>query len=74
MLSPSQLEALFALISHSPNIQLERVADTYGTMPELIIDDINSLAMETIGDLIIDGDRIADEYTKYFEYLKGRSS
>ncbi|MNI07632.1 hypothetical protein D3C73_606430 [compost metagenome] len=74
MLSPSQLEALFALISPSPNIQLERVADTYGTMPELIIDDINSLAMETIGDLIIDGDRIADEYTKYFEYLKGRSS
>ncbi|MNP48978.1 hypothetical protein D3C76_1431330 [compost metagenome] len=62
------------MISASATAQLERVAETYGTMPELIIDDINSLAMETIGDLVIDGDRIADEYMDYFENLKGWSS
>lgn len=74
LLSPCQLEALCAMISASATAQLERVAETYGTMPELIIDDINSLAMETIGDLVIDGDRIADEYMDYFENLKGWSS
>lgn len=73
-LSSCQLEALCALISSSPSARLERLADTYGTMPELIIDDINSLAMEMIGDLVIDGDRIAEEYTDYFENLKGWSS
>ncbi|MFD1177895.1 TerB N-terminal domain-containing protein [Paenibacillus puldeungensis] len=68
------IEALCALRSASPQAELARVADTYGTMAELVIDEINNIAMETIGDLVIDGDQIAQEYAECFEKLKGESS
>ncbi|OZB98531.1 TerB N-terminal domain-containing protein [Paenibacillus sp. XY044] len=71
MLSSYQLEALLALAGSSPDTDLIQVADRYGTMPGLIIDEINDAAMETIGDLVIDGDRIAEEYMDCFENLKG---
>lgn len=71
MLAPYQLEALRVLTGSTPNADLNQVADRHGTMPGLIIDEINDLAMETIGDLVIDGDRIAQEYMDCFENLKG---
>nr|WP_145157112.1 TerB N-terminal domain-containing protein [Paenibacillus terrae] len=71
MLAPYQLEALRVLTGSTPNEDLNQVADRHGTMPGLIIDEINDLAMETIGDLVIDGDRIAQEYMDCFENLKG---
>ncbi|MET3546687.1 hypothetical protein ABID47_003303 [Paenibacillus favisporus] len=71
MLAPYQLEALRVLTGSIPNADLNQVADRHGTMPGLIIDEINDLAMETIGDLVIDGDRIAEEYIDCFENLKG---
>ncbi|WP_145946197.1 TerB N-terminal domain-containing protein [Paenibacillus sp. Y412MC10] len=71
MLAPYQLEALRVLTGSIPNADLDQVADRHGTMPGLIIDEINDLAMETIGDLVIDGDRIAEEYIDCFENLKG---
>ncbi|MBB3126496.1 hypothetical protein FHS19_001150 [Paenibacillus rhizosphaerae] len=71
MLAPYQLEALRALAGSSPDADLIQVADRYGTMPGLIIDEINDLAMETIGDLVVDGDRIAEEYMDCLENLKG---
>lgn len=70
-LNSCQLEAICALRSSSPAAELVRVAEAYGTMPELIMDEINNCAMETIGDLVIDGDQIAEEYQDYFENLKG---
>lgn len=71
MLSRCQLEGLYALTRSLPDTELTRVADEYGTMPSLIIDDINNAAMETIGDLVIDDDRIAEEYLHCFNNLKG---
>jgi hypothetical protein len=47
-----------------------RVAEQYGTMPALLLDEINDVAMETIGDLLIDGDRIVSDYMNVFEHVK----
>ncbi|RRJ65668.1 hypothetical protein EHV15_24150 [Paenibacillus oralis] len=69
-----QLEALLALKGLSPDSALAAVAEAYGTMPELIMDEINQLAMETIGDLVVDGGRLVPEYLEFFEHLKGEFS
>lgn len=47
-----------------------RLAEQYGTMPTLLLDEINDVAMETIGDLLIDGDRIVPDYIDVFEHVK----
>lgn len=47
-----------------------RVAEQYGTMPALLLDEINDVAMETIGDLLIDGDLIVSDYMNVFEHVK----
>ncbi|NHN35457.1 TerB N-terminal domain-containing protein [Paenibacillus agricola] len=70
-LDSCQLEALYALKSPAPESELNAVANAYGTMPALIIDDINNVAMEAIGDLIIDGERIFEEYLNNLDNLKG---
>lgn len=49
---------------------LMRLAEQYGTMPTLLLDEINDVAMETIGDLLIDGDRIVPDYIDVFEHVK----
>ncbi|WP_339320894.1 TerB N-terminal domain-containing protein [Paenibacillus sp. FSL W8-0194] len=69
-LGPAHLEVLYALKSRMPYSELERIAETYGSMPALLIDEINQAAMETIGDLVIDGDDVAEEYSGYLEALK----
>lgn len=70
-LNDYHIEALYALKSAFPQAELARVADTYGTMAELVIDEINDIAMESIGDLVIDGDQIVPDYAEFFEILKG---
>ena len=37
-----------------PEIELERIADEAMTLPELLIDDINALAINLLGDIIIE--------------------
>ena len=37
-----------------PEIELERIAEEAMTMPELLIDDINALAINLLGDIIIE--------------------
>lgn len=73
-LDSGQLEALLALKSPAPDSALAAVAEAYGTMPELILDEINQLAMETIGDLVVDEGRIVPEYMDFFAHLKGEFS
>lgn len=73
-LDSAQLEALLGLKSPAPDTALAAVAEAYGTMPELILDEINLLAMETIGDLVVDGGRLVAEYVDFFAHLKGEFS
>lgn len=50
--------------------ELQRIAEEAGSMPALLLDEINEAAMETIGDLIVDGEAIADEYMEILETLQ----
>lgn len=70
MLSPQHVQAIHALLGVNPDTELMRVAGQYGTMPALLLDEINDVAMETIGDLLIDGDRIVSDYMNLFEHVK----
>jgi len=69
-LSPQQVQTIHVLLGASPDTELMRLAEQYGTMPTLLLDEINDVAMETIGDLLIDGDRIVPDYIDVFEHVK----
>ncbi|GIO29317.1 MULTISPECIES: TerB N-terminal domain-containing protein [Paenibacillus] len=73
-LGQAHLEALLAIKSRSLGSGLDQVAEKYGTMPALLLDEINAAAMETIGDLVIEGEAIADDYIDYFEGLRKTNS
>jgi hypothetical protein len=45
------------------------LANAQGTMPELLLDHINDVAMEVIGDLLIDGETIVEEYMPLIEQM-----
>ncbi|GGO00414.1 TerB N-terminal domain-containing protein [Saccharibacillus kuerlensis] len=47
------------------------IAGASGELPETMIDRINEAAMETIGDLLIDGGEVLEEYIPYLEGLRG---
>jgi hypothetical protein len=69
-LYPQHVQAIHALLGPSRDTDLMRLAEQYGTMPTLLLDEINDVAMETIGDLLIDGDRIVPDYIDVFEHVK----
>ncbi|WP_339167997.1 TerB N-terminal domain-containing protein [Paenibacillus sp. FSL H7-0943] len=61
-LSPLQREALLALLDENGSQALLKLAAANGTMSELLIDEINEIAMDNLGDLIIEGEDIVEEY------------
>jgi len=66
-LVPVQQKALYVLItSENPQSDLERIAEEELTMPQLLLDDINDLALQLMGDIIVDvtdqKPHILDEY------------
>lgn len=61
-MQPMHSEALKALVQGQAMSELASIALQYGTMIDLLIDDLNNLAMEAIGDLLIDEGAILDEY------------
>lgn len=68
-LEPVHLQMLFA-IKNGPDLKaMQQAADLAGSMPELLLDQINDAAMDTIGDLLLDGDVLADEYIEVFDTL-----
>ncbi|MFS0869388.1 TerB N-terminal domain-containing protein [Paenibacillus xylanilyticus] len=69
-LAPQHVLVIHALLGAEPDTELMRVAEQFGTMPALLLDEVNDLAMETIGDLLIDSDRIVPEYMNVFEHVK----
>lgn len=68
-LSPVHLEVLYALKSGPDMSALHAAAEGAGSMPALLIDEINDAAMETIGDLLIDGETIVNEYITMLDQL-----
>jgi hypothetical protein len=64
-LSLLQHEALLALMNEDGTQAIQKLAAANGTMSELLIDEINDIAMNILGDLIIDGEEIAEEYKVY---------
>lgn len=69
-LAPRHVQAIYALLGDEPDRELMQVAERNGTMPTLLLDEINDAAMITIGDLLIDNDRIVPEYINVFEHVK----
>ncbi|MGG4145532.1 TerB N-terminal domain-containing protein [Paenibacillus algorifonticola] len=64
------LEVLDALIRGDSMLEVQRIAEKAGTMVELLLDEINDAAMDTIGDLIICDDEIVAEYLPIIKQLK----
>ncbi|KAA8783795.1 hypothetical protein EC604_08040 [Paenibacillus amylolyticus] len=69
-LDSRHVRAIHALLGEHPDGDLMRLAEETGTMPALLLDEMNDIAMETIGDLLVDGDRIVADYIDVFEHVK----
>lgn len=61
-LSEAHKKMLSALLAGDGETVRYDIAEQAGSMPELLLDEINDLSMEWIGDLLIDGDEITEEY------------
>ena len=63
-LVPEQRKTLHCIVAQE-NVQecLEQIADQSFTMPQILIDDINEVAMQTLGDIIISSEfMVIEEY------------
>ena len=66
-LAPEQEEVLYIVLTQeNPQDKLNQIAETYMTMPQIIVDDINETAIQVLGDIIIDAmgsnPQVLDEY------------
>ncbi|MBP2112721.1 TerB N-terminal domain-containing protein [Paenibacillus silagei] len=65
-----QREAVLALAEEDGPAKVQRLAAGAGTMAELLYDEINELAMDSLGDLIIDGEELTEECLSMLDYIK----
>lgn len=70
----AHLEMLSAMLNGEEVSGLMRIAERAGSMPELLLDEINEIAMEEIGDLLVDGAEIPEEYRPELTGLLGRAA
>lgn len=70
VLSPLQREVVLALAEADGALKAGRLAAEAGTMAELLYDEINELAMDNLGDLVIDGEELTEECILMLDYLK----
>lgn len=69
-LSPLQLEAVLALSGPEGPDALHRLAAAHAALPDLLIDEINEIAMDLLGDLLIDGEELSPEYASMLHFFK----
>lgn len=64
LLVPEQRKVLYAVVvQENPEPKLEHIAEEAMTMPQILLDDINNIAMRILGDIMIDTQlQIIDEY------------
>lgn len=72
--SGAHLEMLSAMLNGEETSGLMRIAERAGSMPELLLDEINEIAMEEIGDLLVDGDEIPEEYRSELAVMLGKAA
>lgn len=70
VLTPLQRQAVSALADEDGMKAVQKLAAAGGTMPELLFDEINELAMDMLGDLLIDGEELTEEFMPVLQYLK----
>lgn len=61
-LSEVHFNILAIMLNGEGSAERQRIAEQAGSMPELLMDEINEAAMDVIGDLLIDGDEIIEDY------------
>ncbi len=61
-LQPHHIQFLAGLLDEVSDSVLRDIASKGGTMPALLVDEINDLAMDTIGDLLLEEGTIMEEY------------
>ncbi|WP_342422431.1 TerB N-terminal domain-containing protein [Paenibacillus sp. FSL E2-0178] len=69
-LSLLQRDVLLALAEDDGLLKVNRLAAGGGTMAELLFDEINELAMDSLGDLVIDGEELTEECISMLHYIK----
>ncbi|WP_052770016.1 TerB N-terminal domain-containing protein [Paenibacillus sp. IHB B 3415] len=69
-LSLLQRDVLLALAEDDGLVKVNRLAAGGGTMAELLFDEINELAMDSLGDLVIDGEELTEEFISMLHYIK----
>ncbi|MEK3715394.1 TerB N-terminal domain-containing protein [Paenibacillus sp. FSL R7-0333] len=69
-LTPLQREAVLTLAEEDGSAKVQRLTAGAGTMAELLYDEINELAMDSLGDLIIDGEELTEECLSMLDYIK----
>ncbi|WP_019910871.1 TerB N-terminal domain-containing protein [Paenibacillus sp. HW567] len=70
-LTPLQRAVVLALAAGEGSTEVHNLAAAGGTMPELLFDEINEIAMDLLGDLLIDGEELNGEYVPMLHYLMG---
>lgn len=68
-LLPLHRKVLLALAADNGPVQVDRIAAAAGTMAELLYDEINELAVNILGDLLIDGGELAEEWKPMLDLL-----
>lgn len=68
-LSEVHFNILATMLNGEGPAEIQRIAEQTGSMPELLMDEINEVAMDVIGDLLIDGDEIVEDYVGKVERM-----
>ncbi|MEW4371128.1 TerB N-terminal domain-containing protein [Paenibacillus kandeliae] len=68
-LQPQHIQLLAAMLSGADEHAQQVVAGRYGTMAALLADEINDLAMDHIGDLLLDSGEMMEEYRSILDAI-----
>ncbi len=68
-MQPQHIELLAAMLEDEGEHTLQGVAARYGTMAALLADEINDLAMDHIGDLLLDDGAVMEEYRSLLDAI-----
>lgn len=69
-LQPIHAQLLTLILQGASAAELVQVAAAHSTMLELLLDEINEIAMETLGDLLIDETDIVEEYRELINLIE----
>ncbi|WP_322923733.1 TerB N-terminal domain-containing protein [Paenibacillus campi] len=68
-MQPQHIELLAAMLEYADDHALQAVAARYGTMAALLADEINELAMDQLGDLLLDDGTVMEEYRSLLDAI-----